>query len=286
VAGRLLKLLISLMVAGVDAAVRVLRVNRVPGYCVVINYHTISDEWRPLFARQMDLVKRMTRPVRAAEEAVWENGARCVAVTVDDAFSSFVRNGLPELSHRGIPFTLFVPTGYLGRNSAWDDYGGENRVGEPVATVEDIQRVSRDATASFGSHCVTHPNLVRLSEEDARRELRDSKARLEEIVGREIVALSFPYGSYGLRELKLAAEAGYRFYFDSTPESVASALRGGLIGRVSVQPTDWGIEFRLKLLGAYRWVRRASAWKQRLRSRLGRSQSHSVEVPINPCATK
>ena len=152
--------------------------------------------------------------------------------------------------------------------------------------MEDIQRVARDATANFGSHCVTHPNLVHLSEDEARRELRDSKAQLEAIVGLEITALSFPYGSYGPRELKLAAEAGYRFCFDSTPQRVGPALRGGLIGRVSVQPTDWGIEFRLKLLGAYRWVRRASAWKQWLRSQLGRNQSRPVEVPGNPCVTK
>ena len=42
------------------------------------------------------------------------------------------------------------------------------------------------------------------------------------------------------------------------------------MGRVSVQPTDWDIEFRLKLLGAYRWVRWGSAAKRRVLSLLGR----------------
>jgi peptidoglycan/xylan/chitin deacetylase (PgdA/CDA1 family) len=265
-ASRFLKLFVSMVVAAVDAVGRALRLGHTRGYCVVINYHSIADEWRPRFGRQLDLLMRMAQPVRAAEEAVWETGKRYVAVTVDDAFCSFVQDGLPELSRRGIPFTLFVPTGYLGRQSAWFDYGGENRVGETVASVEDIKQIARHDTANFGSHCVTHPELVRLSEEDARRELRDSKAQLEAIVGREIAAVSFPYGSYGPRELKLAAEAGYRFYFDSTPQSVTPALRSGLIGRVSVQPTDWDIEFRLKVLGAYRWVRRASAIKRRLLS--------------------
>jgi len=125
-------------------------------------------------------------------------------------------------------------------------------------------------TVDFGSHCVLHPDLPRLSEEEAVRELRESKAALEAMVGRNIVALSFPYGSYGPRELKLAAEAGYEFCFDSTPQSVSSAVRGGLMGRVSVQPTDWDIEFRLKLLGAYRWVRWGSAAKRRLLLFLGR----------------
>jgi peptidoglycan/xylan/chitin deacetylase (PgdA/CDA1 family) len=265
-ASRLLKLSVSMIVAAVDGVVRVLSLGRAQGYCVVINYHSIANELRPCFARQLDLLLRMAQPVPAAEEAVWEAGKRYVAVTVDDAFCSFVQNGLPELSQRRIPFTLFVPTGYLGRESAWFDYGGENRVGEPVASIEEIKQVARHDMADFGSHCVTHPELVCLPEEEARRELQDSKTQLETIVGREIVALSFPYGSHGPRELRLAAEVGYRFYFDSTPQSVTSALRGGLIGRVSVQPTDWDIEFRLKLLGAYRWVRRASAIKRRLLS--------------------
>jgi len=99
---------------------------------------------------------------------------------------------------------------------------------------------------------------------EVARELRDSKKSLEAIVGREITAISFPYGSYGARELRLAGEAGYKFYFDSIPQQLVSTLGPGLIGRVDVQPTDWDIEFRLKVCGAYRWVRRASAWKRKI----------------------
>ena len=97
--------------------------------------------------------------------------------------------------------------------------------------------------------------------------MRDSKATLEAIVGREVRGLSFPTEAYSSRELRLATEMGYQFCFDSTPQSVVSGMRGGIIGRVSVQPTDWKIEFRLKILGAYRWVRWASNAKKRLRGK-------------------
>jgi len=36
------------------------------------------------------------------------------------------------------------------------------------------------------------------------------------------------------------------------------------VGRVRVDPTDSPIEFRLKLLGAYRWLPLAFSWKRRL----------------------
>lgn len=265
-----MKLSVSIMVAGADMVIKGLRVGRVPGYCVVINYHSVSVETVPLLRKQLNMLSQVARPLRATVVAALEGGSRYVAVTADDAFCSFTENGLPELCERGIPVTVFVPTGYAGRKSAWDDYGGENRVGEPVATAEDLRRIARWETVDFGSHCVSHPDLPQLSEPEAVRELRESKAALEAMVGRNVVALSFPYGSYGSRELRLAAEAGYKFYFDSTPQSVLSAMRGGLIGRVSVQPTDWDIEFRLKLLGAYRWVRWTSSCKRRILSLLRR----------------
>jgi hypothetical protein len=64
----------------------------------------------------------------------------------------------------------------------------------------------------------------------------------------------------------MAEEAGYEFCFNSSPRTVVGAIPRGLVGRVSVQPTDWDCEFRLKALGAYGWMSRAGAWKQKIKS--------------------
>jgi peptidoglycan/xylan/chitin deacetylase (PgdA/CDA1 family) len=267
-ADRLIRLAISLVVGAGDAVMRFFFGSRLPGTCVVINYHAVPDESRKCFAEQLDLVQRLTQPIPAARESTLARGSRYLAITADDLFVSFVRNGLPELNRRKIPVTLFVPTGFLGRNSSWNDYGSENLVGEQVASAEELKQIAQTDTVDFGSHSVMHSDLALLPEAGTRQEMRDSKAALEAIVGREVRGLSFPYGSYTLRELRLATETGYQFCFDSTPQSVVSGMRGGIIGRVSVQPTDWKIEFRLKILGAYRWVRWASSGKKWLRSRL------------------
>jgi peptidoglycan/xylan/chitin deacetylase (PgdA/CDA1 family) len=279
VSDRLIKLFISLVVAAGDALLRLVAGRRLPGSCVVINYHSISEDSKSRFAQQLDLLLRLAKPLRIGSESALEKGQRYIAVTVDDAFRSFVVNGLPELCRRNIPVTLFTPTGYLGRKSCWDDYGGENKVGEEVASADDLRQIAKSATVDFGSHSVTHADLPLLPEEEARRELRSSKESLEAIIGRQVVALSFPYGSWGARELRLAREAGYQFCFDSTPETVFSAFKAGLIGRVDVQPTDSTLEFRLKVCGAYRWVRWASAWKRKLRQ--PRDGSGRVEEPAH-----
>ena len=263
---RLLKLAISLGVALGDALAGWLPgARQSAGTCVVITYHTISTDEKSRFGRQLDLLLRLAKPVPAGRELRLEKGRRHVAITVDDVFQSFVTNGLPELCQRNLPVTLFPPTGHLGRKSSWADYGGENKVGEAVVSADDLKRIATLGNVDFGSHGVMHADLALLPEAGVRQELQNSKNSLQDIVGREITALSFPYGSYGARELRLASGAGYKLFFDSTPQQMVSTLGPGLVGRVDVQPANWDLEFRLKICGAYRWVRRASAWKRQVR---------------------
>jgi peptidoglycan/xylan/chitin deacetylase (PgdA/CDA1 family) len=264
---RLIKFLISVVFGAYDGLIGLFGSRR-PGSCVVINYHSISGETKLRFGKQLDRLSCLATPIPAGKEFILNKHQRYVAITVDDVFCGFIINGLPELCRRNIPVTLFPPTGFLNKKSSWDDYGGENKVGEEVVSAEELKLAAKFSTVDFGSHGVTHSDLTRLSEDQARQELLNSKKSLEAIVNREIIAVSFPYGSYGSRELRLANEAGYKFYFDSTPQQLLSAMSGGLIGRVDVQPTDWNMEFRLKVCGAYRWVRPVSAWKKKLQRRL------------------
>jgi peptidoglycan/xylan/chitin deacetylase (PgdA/CDA1 family) len=271
---RLVKLVISVAFALKDMLAQTLSDKAgQPGSCVVINYHTVSADLKSRFGRQLDLLVRLARPVRADKELRLENGRRYVAITVDDVFESFVANGLPELCRRNIPVTLFPPTAYFGQKSAWDDYGGQNKIGESVVSENNLKAISKLGNVHFGSHGVTHADLALLPEAETRQELQDSKRSLENLVAREIVALSFPYGSHGPRELRLAREAGYRFLFDSTPQQMVSIMGEGLIGRVDVQASDWNIEFKLKVYGAYRWVRKASVWKRKVRSWFAKSSA-------------
>jgi len=264
---RLLKLTISVAVFLCDNLVR--RWNRilgrlVPGTCVFITYHTINEFTRERFSRQMAILTRLARVVPSLTNQTLEPGCHYAGVTFDDAFRSFALNALPVLAGFELPVILFVPTGYLGKKSAWFDYGGPNHVGEQVVSAHELKQLTTQYQIEIGSHSVNHPNLVEISKEEARAEIRDSRESLEMLLGRKINSISFPYGSYGARELKLARETGYDFYLGGLPQMLVGSVQPGVIGRISVDPSDWDVEFELKVLGAYRWLARASVWKRKL----------------------
>jgi len=62
----------------------------------------------------------------------------------------------------------------------------------------------------IGSHTLTHPILTNVGDERLRRELRDSKSRLEEILGRQVDQFCYPNGDNDERVQCEVARAGYR----------------------------------------------------------------------------
>lgn len=238
--------------------------KKLPGTCVVLYYHAVTSEQRSRFARQMDDLIRWAKPIAADIKNSLESNVHHAAVTFDDGFQSVIENALPELIQRNIPSTMFIPTGYLGRRAGWISEPGHQNHHEILMTADQLRELPSDLV-SIGSHTVRHLNLPLLGEEEARRELCESRRKLEPIIGRDIKLLSFPYGKYNQKLVEWSRQVGYERVFTILPTLAFSMPEEYVTGRVSVAPTDWRLEFRLKLLGAYRWLPLAFAFKRKLR---------------------
>jgi peptidoglycan/xylan/chitin deacetylase (PgdA/CDA1 family) len=254
---RLLKLAISLLVHSADilvaSALRLLG-RRPRPTCVVIYYHAIDPGQRVRFARQMDDLLRLAKPIDLS--GVPDSPAHCCAVTFDDGFVSVLENALPELELRNIPATLFVPTGSLGGPPAWVKTNSPARH-QRVLSAEQLAALKDRRLLTIGSHSVSHPNFLKLDPAQARRELEQSKAQLEAILGRKIGLFSFPHGACDSQTIALARAAGYARVFTINPSNAFTSADNFVQGRVLVDPADWPLEFRLKVLGAYRWLAKA-----------------------------
>ena len=257
---RLLKLAISLLVRAWDtlAALRLRFLGGRPQpTCVVLYYHAIPPGQRARFARQMDLLVHLAQPVPADLPALPTSGARYCAVTFDDGFVSVLESALPELERRNIPATFFVPTGCLGDPPSWVQAASPARH-ERVLSTEQLAGLKDHRLLAIGSHSISHPNFLKLEAAQARRELEQSKAQLEAILGHRIGLFSFPHGECDARTIALARAAGYDRVFTINPCNAFTSADSFVQGRVLVDPADWPLEFRLKVQGAYRWLAKTS----------------------------
>ena len=118
---------------------------------------------------------------------------------------------------------------------------------------------------TIGAHTMTHPRLPSLTAGEAMREIRESKSRLEAILDTKVALFSFPFGAFNQRLIEQCQEAGFERVFTTLPAYAFSSPTEFVTGRVGLEVTDWPLEFRLKLLGAYNWLPLAFSVKRKLR---------------------
>ena len=73
----------------------------------------------------------------------------------------------------------------------------------------DIRELATFQDLEIGSHTLTHPNLTRLSGQQADSELRGSRAWLEDLTGQPVTSFCYPEGRHGRALSRRVAAAGY-----------------------------------------------------------------------------
>jgi peptidoglycan/xylan/chitin deacetylase (PgdA/CDA1 family) len=174
-------------------------------------------------AQLQRLLARGFRAVTAEEVVGRPHDARLLHVTFDDAFAS-VANAVPILTALGVPATVFACTDFAsgGKPLHVSELEGISQVDELTTLAWDALRALADAGGGIeiGSHSATHAHLTRLSDEELRRELTESKAAIEGNVGRHCAFLAYPYGEHDARVRDAARAAGYTAGFAAPGTSI------------------------------------------------------------------
>jgi len=95
---------------------------------------------------------------------------------------------------------------------AWRIDGAGRRPRHRPLSVKEIGRLQEGGLVEVGAHTVNHPLLSELSTAVQRREIRQSKARLEEIVGYGVSSFAYPYGKsadYASETVDVVRRAGF-----------------------------------------------------------------------------
>jgi peptidoglycan/xylan/chitin deacetylase (PgdA/CDA1 family) len=189
---------------------------RTPG-AIVLAYHDVGDDPTNstdyyvsprLFRRQLELALRWgLRFVDLADLTDRFLAEQPVdglaAIVFDDSLVGVHHHAMPLLVELGLPATVFTVTDELGRRPPW--WPGAAR----VMTEAEVREM---AALGFRieSHTRTHASLVEVRGERLRAEVAGSKHRLEDLLGRPVDMLAYPYGHHDAAALDVVRDVGYR----------------------------------------------------------------------------
>ena len=224
----------------------------------ILFYHRVSDEADELavkksrFSRQMELLATAGFRVVDVPEAVRllesdELPSRTVSLSFDDGFFDVGENALPVLAQYGFRATVFVATTVVDGRASFSWYDHQPR----VFSWDEITALDRGGTLNFEAHSLTHPNLLLLSEEGARTEISESRAELQERLGRAVTVFCYPAGVFSERERRLAEGAGFTAAVSCEPGANLAATDRFALHRIQIDHRDRLIDFRAKLGGGF-----------------------------------
>jgi peptidoglycan/xylan/chitin deacetylase (PgdA/CDA1 family) len=172
----------------------------------------------PEFEAQMLAIRRAGLSGVSVSEALASPG-HSIAITFDDGCETDWLAAAPTLKRLGFGATFYVTFGHIGQSG--------------YLSPSQLRELS-SADFEIGCHSMTHSYLPDLDDERLRRELVDSKLRLEQTIGKAVEHFSCPGGRYDRRVVHLAREAGYRTVATSVPRTNSPASDCFLLGRVAM----------------------------------------------------
>lgn len=219
----------------------------------VLMYHRIGEahnDWEKRYCVSPGRFESHMRALRSAglrpcpvdRFVAWLEGGAALSegsflLTFDDGFYGVYEHAFPLLAAMGWPATVFLVSGLLGRQDAWtatENPGGKTY---PLLGGREIDEMSR-RQFSFHSHTRSHPDLRKLSPRALREELAGSRQDLENLLGRPVPYLAYPYGWFDEAVIAAARESGYRAAFCTQPGFNRRDVDRYRIRRLDVYGTD------------------------------------------------
>lgn len=171
---------------------------------VVFLYHRVNDALRDnvtigieRFDRHMAYLKRHwpVVPLRTVIRGEVDYCGRkpLVCVTFDDGYRDNYDYAAPILSKHRLPATFFVSTDKLTNQTPFEHDLEKLGKGLPNMSWDQAREMRRDGL-DFGSHTVNHANLARITLDEAKVELVESRETLRKELGQEEFLFAYPFG--------------------------------------------------------------------------------------------
>lgn len=198
-------------------------------------------------------------------------GDRATLLTFDDAYDDLYSELLPIARRENLNPLVFVVAGQVGGANIWDRR--QNLRERKILTLVQMREM-QDCGFVFGAHSMSHTELPILSSEALRREVADSKHRLEDMLGREVEWFAYPFGAVDRRVRAAVLEAGFKAAMTTHPglDTWQDPLA---LNRIEFSECDSALQSAIKLRTGWSLRANMSHLAQALRLHRGPRQSDS-----------
>lgn len=160
-------------------------------------------------------------------------------ITFDDGFEDNYINAFNILKKYGFKATIYLVPHH--ETNSWEG-------NKSLLNKEQILEMQDSNLVEFGSHTMSHKNLLTLgSDDEIIKELQESKKEIEKITGKECFAFAYPYGKYSDKIIQLVRHSGYK---NATIVKRGFFARGDNvfeIKRIGILGTESFFDFYLKI---------------------------------------
>jgi len=173
--------------------------NRYPSTNIAVDVF----ESQLAYLKQHDYQVMTLGQIVAARKAGTPLPQRCVALTVDDGYESFLTGAMPLLRRYHYPATLFVNSASVGGNSYLD---------WPQL------KALHEEGIEIGNHSATHPYFVTQQQKMpldawrtwARQDIETAQQLFEKHLEMKPALFAYPYGEYSPQMMTLLEEMGFQ----------------------------------------------------------------------------
>ncbi|UUP16530.1 polysaccharide deacetylase family protein [Nitratireductor thuwali] len=201
------------------------------------------------FAQQMAWLKRLGYQGLSLKDATpyicGEKHGKVVAITFDDGFANVIETAAPILKQCGFTATNFIVADEIGGSNTWDQPLG---VVHTACMGREQLRRWMELGHEIGSHTLNHVRLDRMNANEARRQITESREKLQSVFGTSIVSFAYPYGEQSPHHRTMVREAGYAWAVTTERRSANAHDDPAGLPRKTVRRSDTALHFLKKVL--------------------------------------
>ena len=163
----------------------------------VLMYHSISNDNGHLSVSPKSFDEQISYLFNLGYKSIKFNqineiNKKPIIITFDDGYKDNLIHALPILKKYNFTSTCFVVSDYIGEYNKWD-INQREFLKKELLNKHDISEWIKYGM-SIGSHSKSHRSLSKLIENDLNDEISSSKNDIQDMIGNDIEAFSYPYG--------------------------------------------------------------------------------------------